>query len=280
MTVYPQSEIQELARLRAVFFCGLPATGKSLFVRDLAEFAHAQGRHVFCLQWDVARPALEASKAAARYPAVDGITHALLRRAAGLWARDAVGRWHGTAPPQALLIGETPLIGGRFIELVRPQDDTAESLLGSEGCRFVLLSPSQAVRRGMEAERERRSVAPLNLRELEDAPLHAMGEHWHELVEVGRRLGIPVPPEAAERYEASFYTQVYLHLLWQRRVTVLPVTNLNDDIGLRSVYDLACPVTYLQPEDDEARDFIRLAEAEAEEGGPGPWWQGAAVAGA
>lgn len=46
---------------RMIFFAGLPGTGKSLLIHQLAHLAHARGRRVHLLQWDVARPAFEAS---------------------------------------------------------------------------------------------------------------------------------------------------------------------------------------------------------------------------
>src|SRR5215475_3069929 len=90
---------------RCVFFAGLPGTGKSLLSHQLAHLAHALGRTVHMLQWDVARPVFEASAAGQRYPVVHGVTHGVIRRAAGLWARQALGQWHQRySEPQHLLI--------------------------------------------------------------------------------------------------------------------------------------------------------------------------------
>ena len=52
------------AEARLVFFAGLPGTGKSLLIHQLAHVAHARGRRIHLLQWDVARPVFEASAAA------------------------------------------------------------------------------------------------------------------------------------------------------------------------------------------------------------------------
>ncbi|PYO17440.1 MAG: hypothetical protein DMD85_23500 [Candidatus Rokuibacteriota bacterium] len=72
--------LQRLARdARCVFFAGLPGTGKSLLIHQLAHLAHARGRDVHLLQWDIARPAFEASPAGRRYPQTQGITHGLIR---------------------------------------------------------------------------------------------------------------------------------------------------------------------------------------------------------
>ena len=143
---------------RIVFFAGLPGVGKSLLAQQLANLAHATGRQIHLLQWDVARLAFETGAVLARYPEVDDTTHSVIRKAVGLWARNAVLRWHGDYPDSdSLLIGETPLIGNRLIELVRPRDDSVENLLMDERTRFVVPIPSREVRRLIEDSRRRRS---------------------------------------------------------------------------------------------------------------------------
>src|SRR6266542_1686672 len=92
---------------RCVFFAGLPGVGKSLLIQQTALLATEAGRLVHLLQWDVARGAFETSAILARYPEVDGITHAAIRKAAGFWVRAAVHRWDGTyADPDHLLFVE------------------------------------------------------------------------------------------------------------------------------------------------------------------------------
>ena len=115
---------------RLVFFAGLPGTGKSLLVHQLAHLAQGAGRTVHLLQWDTARPRFEASPAGARYPVIAGVTQGVIRKAVGLWVRRAVLEWAaGHAAAEHLLIGETPLVGNRFVELARVEDD----FLVSEG---------------------------------------------------------------------------------------------------------------------------------------------------
>src|SRR6266536_3983333 len=103
-------------RQRMLFVAGLPGTGKSLLIHQFAHVASRAGRRVHLLQWDVARPAFEASPAGAAYPIVDGVTHVAIRKAVGLWARHAVAEWEAMSrDSRDLLVGETPLIGGRLI---------------------------------------------------------------------------------------------------------------------------------------------------------------------
>src|SRR5215813_6133447 len=140
--------LQRLARdTRCVFFAGLPGTGKSLLIHQLAHLAFASGRGVHLLQWDVARPAFEASAGGRRYPQHHGVTHALIRIAVGRWARPAIARWDAERPPSAMLIGETPFVGHRFIDLARRNDDAAEHVLRSPATRFVIPVPSLSLRR-------------------------------------------------------------------------------------------------------------------------------------
>src|SRR5262245_66694717 len=103
---------------RMVFFAGLPGTGKSLLIRELAHLAHARGRRIHLLQWDVARPAFEASLPGLRYPQERGVTHGVIRIAVGRWARVALARWHAQhAGHGDLLNGETPFVARRLVEL-------------------------------------------------------------------------------------------------------------------------------------------------------------------
>src|SRR5215510_3713158 len=154
------AHLQRLASAqRCVFFAGLPGTSKSLLSHQLTHLAHALGRTVHMLQWDVARPVFEASAAGQRYPVVHGGTHGVIRKAAGLWARQAVVQWHQRYPEAGhLLIGETPFVGHRFIEFAHPHEDAAEPLLRAVSCCFAVPVPSRAVRDGLEAERQRRST--------------------------------------------------------------------------------------------------------------------------
>src|ERR671936_839377 len=78
---------------RCVFIAGLPGVGKSLIVQQLALIARDAGREVHLLQWDVARGGFETPAILARYPEVDSVTHAAIRKAVGLWAREAVLDW-------------------------------------------------------------------------------------------------------------------------------------------------------------------------------------------
>ena len=247
--------IRALAERRIVFFAGLPGTGKSLLVHQLVHVASGGGRQVHLLQWDVARPVLEASPAGRRYPLADGVTHAVVRRAAGLWVRDALVGWSERYPePEHLLVGETPFVGNRFVELARPLDDRAEGVLTSPSCRFVIATPSREVRSFLEAQRERRARDPLHPREREDAPPHVLRELWQDLAAIaGGETGAPAP------YDPAAYAAVYERVLRHRQTelvrldVILPTERF-------SVYDFAIPPRDLVPTAPEAEHFIREVE--------------------
>jgi hypothetical protein len=239
---------------RLVFFAGLPGTGKSLLIHQLAHLAHERGRRIHLLQWDVARPVFEASEAGQRYPLDRGVTHGVIRLAVGRWARAAVARWHArNRGPEHLLIGETPFIGHRLVELARPASDEAEPILISPATTFVIPVPSRALREHLEAERARRAQQPLHPREREDAPPEVLRALWRELA------GADVP------YDPVVYQHAYERLLRHRRAEALPLHTRLSTQGV-SAYDFHVATTDLLPTGDEVDRFIREVEA----GHPGP----------
>ena len=246
---------------RIVFVAGLPGTGKSLVIRQLAHLAAGAGRAVHLLQWDVARPVFEASAAGRRYPVVNGVTQPMIRKAVGLWARRAVAAWDRRHPePGPLLIGETPLVGHRLIELARRADDVAEPMLSHAACRFVIAVPSVAVRQHVEQERARRASASQHPREREDAPPHVLRDLWRQLLVAARGLGMPV--DDAAPYDPAVYRQVYETVLRDRAPEVLSLDTILPTRAM-SVYDFAVPYVDLVPSDDEVDALVRESEAHA-----------------
>jgi hypothetical protein len=260
--------IRGLAQQRMVFFAGLPGTGKSLLVHQLTHLATSAGRSVHLLQWDVARPAFEASAAGRRYPLADGVTHPVIRKAAGLWARRALVAWDERHPdPSHLLVGETPFVGNRFVELARRLDDAAEALLAAPSCRFVIAVPSREVRRFLEAERERRAASPLHPREREDAPPHVLRALWRDLYDVARRMGIAKPEPGRGQsegaggppYDPAVYQRVYETVLRHRYAQALALRTILPTETL-SVYDFAVAPPDLAPTEAEADELVRDVE--------------------
>jgi hypothetical protein len=267
--------IRALGQHRMVFFAGLPGTGKSLLVHQLAHLASGMGRTVHLLQWDVARPAFEASPAGRRYPLADGVTHPVIRKAAGLWVRDAIVAWNARHPgPEHLLIGETPFVGNRFVELAQRGHDAAEAHLNAPSCRFAIAVPSREVRRFLEAERARRAARPRHPREREDAPPQVLRGLWRDLDEVARSLGIG--PSPTGDYDPVVYCRTYERVLRHRHVEVIALEVILPTEHL-SAYDLAVPCRDLVPAEAEAEEFVvaverRYGEPGALEREVERWW--------
>ena len=248
---------------RMIFFAGLPGTGKSLLIHQLAHLAHARGHRVHLLQWDVARPAFEASAPGLRYPQERGVTHGVIRIAVGRWARSALARWHAQHAGLAdVLIGETPFVGHRLIELCRRARDEAEAVLSAASTRFVIPVPSRDLRAHLEAERARRAQAPLHDREREDAPPEVLRDLWRQLVEVARALGVADPAAAAgdAPYDPALYRSVYERLLAHRHVQAFPLEEALP-AGAMSAYAFRIPTVDLLPTEAEAAGAVLEVEA-------------------
>ncbi len=267
------AQVRALGGQRLVFFAGLPGTGKSLLVHQLAHVAGAAGRGIHLLQWDVARPPFEASPAGRRYPPADGVTHPVIRKAAGLWARDAIARWSERhTDPRHLLIGETPFVGNRFVELAHRLDDRAEPLLAGPSCRFVIAVPSAEVRRFLEDQRERRAAEPLHPREREDAPPHVLRDLWRDLAAVARQMGIAGSDagrvagqdsaggaDGPSSFDPVVYRRVYEAVLRHRMVEIVALDTILPTEAL-SVYDFAIAPLDVAPSEAEVEQFIREVE--------------------
>lgn len=244
-----RARLEQLARdQRIVFLAGLPGVGKSLLVQQLSLLAHLAGRQVHLLQWDVTRAAFETPRILARYPEIDGFTHVAIRKAVGLWARDAVLAWHESHPdPAAMLIAESALIGNRLTELVEPADDGAERLLASPLMRVVVPVPSREVRARIERVRAATITAPRHPREVTDAPPNVLQAIWREVHREAVALGLTNRVAGAEgaagappAYDPVAYTAVFSRLLRARTMEILEIDRVVEGAG--SVYHQRVPV--------------------------------------
>ena len=253
------TKLRQLAQTqRMVFFAGLPGVGKSLLIRELVHTAHDLGRHMHLLQWDVARQSFLSSSVLAKYPDAAGVTHAVIRKAMGAWSRNAVVAWHESNPDATdLLIGETPLIGNRFIELAVPMNDDTEPLLRAAHTSFLIPVPTKEVRSAIEAARAQSTANPRHERERGDARPNVMHAMWEELRQTASQLGLNSP--ADESYSPDTYRGVYLEVLKHRRPEVLPVDIVLPP-GSRSVYDVQVPFQDVDPTHAEREAFIEQVE--------------------
>ncbi len=245
-----------LERADLVFFAGLPGVGKSLLLQQMALMAAAAGRSLTLLQWDVARHPFETP----RYPLVDGATHPLVIRAVGHWSRGAIVKWADARAENDLLLGEAPLIGGRFMQLVRPADDAAEALLSDERARFLLPVPSVELRAHIESQRRRSIAAPRHDNEAHDAPPDLLRALWRDLHHVALQLGLADTAEDIDpAYSPEIYAAVYRQLLRHRHI---------EQVDLRrplpaatSVYDGLDALPQLRANPAEAAAIMAKLEA-------------------
>lgn len=245
---------ENLASADLIFFAGLPGVGKSLLLQQMALMAADAGRRVTLLQWDVARQPFESP----RYPLLDGATHPLVIQATGAWSRGALLAWDGTfAAAGDMLIGEVPLIGGRFMEIVRPADDAAEGLLRDGRARFLLPVPSVELRAHIELQRQRSISAPRHKNEAQDAPPDLLRALWRDLHQVAATLGL-APATADPAYSPEIYAAVYRHLLQHRHVEQVDLCRALPTAA--SVYEGLDALPLLRATTAEAADIMTKLE--------------------
>jgi hypothetical protein len=244
---------------KAVFFAGLPGVGKTLLLQQTALLSHAAGRPLHLLQWDIARQGFETPGILARYPEVEGTTHAAIRRAAGLWVRGAVANWAAAhAGDDGLLLGEAPCVGNRFIELARREDDAAESFLAERSTLFIIPAPTLAVRRAIEAAREREIEQPRHAREAANAPPNVLTLLMQELRAAGAALGVPGAAHAGG-YDPGVYVAIFARLLEHRHARALIVDECWPVVS--SPYELDIGATELRPSATEVAAALVRVEA-------------------
>ena len=243
---------------KAVVFAGLPGVGKTLLLQQTALLSHAAGRPLFLLQWDIARQGFETPGILARYPEVEGTTHAAIRRAAGFWVRGAVANWAAAhVDDDALLLGEAPFVGNRLIELARREADAAESFLAARTTEFIIPAPTLAVRRAIEATREREIEQPRHAREAANAPPNVLTLLMQELRAAGAALGVS-GARSEGGYDPDVYTQVYARLLEHRHARALAIDECWPVVA--SPYELDMRATELHPSRAEVAGALARVE--------------------
>lgn len=261
----PESNIyclfqQAVAQRQMVFLAGLPGTGKSLLLKQLALMAQQAGRTTHLLQWDVTRAAFETAVILQKYPEIDGVTHPAIRKAVGLWTRAGIQQWYQTyAGLDHFLLGEVPLVGNRLSELIQSLPDESEVILASEAALFIVPVPSHSVRQTIEAAREETIANPQHEKENNDAQPNVLYMLWHEVVLAGYELGL-VAEKPTEKvvYDAAVYTAVYQHLLAHRHHEILPIDTVLRPNG--SAYELVVDGTELAATPEEVDQIMRMIE--------------------
>lgn len=245
-----------LAQRTIILFAGLPGVGKSLYLQQLALMAGAQGKQVHLLQWDVTRQVFELPEVLGKYPEIDGVTHAAIRKGVGMWTRQAVNTWMKIRSDKDILIGEVPLIGNRLIELAQKMQDKAEAVLAGEQTLFMIPVPSKRIRELIEKARSRSITDPKHERENADAPSHVLKALWYQVHKLAMDWGMATLDDA--NYNPKIYAQVYQHLLQHRQVEVLQVDEAFQPQG--SVYDLAAVAGELAATPEQVQEIMLTIE--------------------
>jgi hypothetical protein len=243
---------------------GLPGTGKSLLVREIAAAAGADGHPSTVMQWDVSRESWDSHpSAAATYPEIDGITHEGIRTAMGTWVREAVADWYSQhVDGDDLLIVEAPHIGGRFSELAHVVDDAAEPSLRGPDTLFVLVAPTKDLQLTLKSQRaadmesqgegsyESNNASPDLLDELTDS-----------LRGPAQELGIA--SISSTGYDPELYAELMQHVLRHRNVLLVRPDQLMEVTG--SVYSLGDQSSRLWATEEQVQRSLHVVESMSQE---------------
>ncbi|CUX04025.1 hypothetical protein AGR2A_pc0117 [Agrobacterium genomosp. 2 str. CFBP 5494] len=245
---------------KIIFMAGLPSSGKSLLFQQLTILAHEAGRKVHSMQWDAARRAFETGAWLDKYPEKDHITHPGVRKAVGIWVRRGIERWVKDHPEQRdILIGELPVVGGRFVELLQKNDDQAEQILTSQTALFFVPVPTREMRNVITSQRAITFANPRNEQETKDAPIHIVEGEWLAARQLHNRWqGVPDLIERDREYDPEIYRTVFDRLLRFRNCEILSVDRKFQSKG--SAYDRPVEVTELIAGADEVKASYDMLE--------------------
>jgi hypothetical protein len=243
-----------LPTLRCCVVVGLPGTGKSLYLRELARRGAELGRAVHLLQWDIARRAWDRHPGVpGLYPELEGVTHPAIRAAANTWVRTAIERWDDTVPDSDLLLVEAPHVGGRFSALARRERDRVEVLLGDVRTAFAVVVPTQGVRGLLRQQRERDlGSASAGAPELGDAGVDVLDALTDSLRDVASALGLRAGTGSG--YDPALCRDVMAVVLRHRRIVDVSPDRLLEVSG--SVYELREGVRHVVPSDEDVAESL------------------------
>lgn len=206
---------------RIVVFSGLPGVGKSLYVNAFQALAQSKEKKVTLIQWDIARKAFETPAIFEHFPMGDGTVHNGVKLIAGKWLMDEVQLWvEEHSEDEEILLIEAPLVGHRFVELVKPQtDEILEHFLSHDGVQVVMPIPSKVVREKIEAERARQVKE--DAKEWMGAKPSVMHVLWKMTCGIANEFGKDISMEGQPEYDPEIYEFVFSEILKHRNFVPL-----------------------------------------------------------
>jgi len=216
-----QQLLQIAKKSQLVVFSGLPGVGKSLYIREFKLIAKSLDIELDVIQWDVARKAFETSFIAKHFPMGEGTVHEGVKLMAGHWLMDELRLWYDTYNDSArILLIEAPLVGHRFIELVKPVDDSElESFLSSDRTTVVMPIPSIEVRSKIETERKRQVKEDAKV--WSGAKPSVMLMLWKMTCTIANEFGKNIDLSSQPKYDPEIYAFVFKKILKHRNFVPL-----------------------------------------------------------
>lgn len=228
-TSHISQSLQKTAQsAQLVIISGLPGVGKSLYINQFKQIANELGKQVTVIQWDIARKAFEIPELEVRYPMGEGVVHNGLKLCAGKWLIDTVQDWLSRRNTDMdILLIEAPLVGHRFVELVKPQPNSSlESFLASDACQVIVPIPSKQVR--AKIEDERRAQIADDAQSWTGAKPSVMLMIWKQICGIANEFGKTINMDGQPPYDPEIYEFVFTSILKHRNFIPLHVDEVFD----------------------------------------------------
>ncbi len=211
---------------KVVVFSGLPGVGKSLYINQFQQIAKVNSKAVTVIQWDIARKSFETPEIATRYPMGPGTVHNGVKLSVGNWLMDTVKEWLAdNAATNGLLLIEAPLVGHRFIELAKIQEDAAlENFLKSSDFQVLVPIPSKKVRAKIEADRKAQIAEAATT--WVGAKPSVMLLLWKMICGIANEMGQYISMEGQPPYDPAIYEFVFRKILQHRHFIPLHVEEI------------------------------------------------------
>lgn len=211
---------------KSVVFSGLPGVGKSLYINQFQLIAANLGKNITVIQWDIARKSFETEKISEVFPMGAGVVHNGVKLSAGRWLLDTINDWLANhSKENDLLLIEAPLVGHRFIELAKLQEnETLENFFKSDAFQIIVPIPSKKVREKIEADR--RAQIAEDAKTWTGAKPSVMLMLWKMICGIANEFGASISMEGQPAYDPNIYALVFRKILQHRHFIPLHIDEI------------------------------------------------------